>query len=147
VVFISNEAGACAMWHQRAAVRPSWPILWDYHVILLVADPWEVWDLDTTLDFPVPAQLYLRKSFRTDLPEEYLPRFRAVEAGAFLATFASDRSHMLFPDGRWRKPPPPWPAIGAPGAASNLMRFVDMRDPFVGELLDLRGMLAKISDA
>jgi hypothetical protein len=128
-------------------VRPSWPILWDYHVILLVAEPWEVWDLDTTLDFPVPAQLYLRRSFRADLPEEYLPRFRVVEAGAFLATFASDRSHMRLPDGRWRKPPPPWPLLGAPGTASNLARFVDMRDPFVGQVLDLPGMIAKISDA
>src|SRR4051812_43112227 len=34
VVFISNAAAQCAMWHQRACPKPGWPILWDYHVIL-----------------------------------------------------------------------------------------------------------------
>src|SRR5262249_37200429 len=136
VVFISNAAGACAMWHQRAAPRPGRPTLWDYHVVLLAADPWEVWDLDTTLGLPVPASLYLERSFRPDLPEEYLPRFRRIDAELFQERFASDRSHMLLSDGRFRKPPPPWPAIGG-AAEPNLMRFVDMETPFLGKILDL----------
>ena len=147
VVFISNADRACAMWYQRAAARPGWPILWDYHVVLLAAAPWEVWDLDTTLGMPVPAADYLRRSFRAGMPEELCPRFRVVAAEAFEATFASDRSHMRLPGGRWRKTPPPWPLIGPRGAPSNLMRFVDMADPFVGEVLDLPGMLARIADA
>jgi hypothetical protein len=34
-----------------------------------------------------------------------------------------------------------------PGVEPNLMRFVDMTEPFVGEVLDLRGLLAHVSDA
>ena len=148
VVFISNAERSCAMWHQRAAVKRGWPILWDYHVVLLVGAPWEVWDLDTTLGMPAPAADYLRRSFRAgELPEELAPRFRVVGADALAATFASDRSHMRLPDGRFRKPPPPWPPIGAPGAEANLMRFVDMEAPFLGEVLDLGGMLARVADA
>jgi protein N-terminal glutamine amidohydrolase len=147
VIFISNADRACAVWHQRAAARPGWPILWDYHVVLLAGSPWEVWDLDTTLGMPMPAPEYLRRSFRDGVPEEYRPRFRVVEAEAFVAAFASDRSHMRLPGGRWRKRPPPWPPIGAPGAEPNLMRFVDMNAAFLGEVLDLRGMLARVADA
>ena len=147
VVFISNADRTCAVWHQRAAVRPSWPILWDYHVVLLCAAPWEVWDPDTTLGMPVPAVDYLRRSFRAGLPDELTPRFRVVEAELFAGAFASDRSHMLTRSGRYRKPPPPWPPILPPGAAPNLMRFVDMADPFLGEVLDLPGLLSHIADA
>jgi protein N-terminal glutamine amidohydrolase len=147
VVFISNDDRSCAIWYQRAAARPGWPILWDYHVVLLAGAPWEVWDLDSTLGMPVPAAEYLRRSFRTGVPDELCPRFRVVGADAFEATFASDRSHMRLPGGRWRKTPPPWPPIGPPGEAPNLMRFVDMADTFAGEVLDLQGMLAHITDA
>lgn len=147
VVFISNAGRSCPMWHQRAAVRAGWPILWDYHVVLLAGAPWEVWDLDTTLGMPVPAADYLRRSFRAGVPEELAPRFRVVDATELAETFASDRSHMRLPSGRFKKKPPPWPPIGPPGAASNLMRFVDVTAPFVGEVLDLPGMLARIADA
>ena len=143
IVFISNAARSCAMWHQRAAHRPGAPMVWDYHVVLLVGAPWEIWDLDTTLGFPVPALAYLRRSFRADVPAEYLPVFRVVEAGAFAAAFASDRSHMRGPEG-WLRPPPPWPAPGAPGAAPNLMRFVDVTAPFLGEVMDLGAMVARV---
>jgi protein N-terminal glutamine amidohydrolase len=147
VVFISNERRACATWHQRAVARPGWPILWDYHVVLLCAAPWEVWDLDTTLGLPVPAATYLRHTFRPGVPEDVEPRFRVVGAADFARTFASDRAHMRTRSGRFRKPPPPWPAILPPGVEPNLMRFVDMTEPFVGEVLDLRGLLAHVSDA
>ena len=147
VVFISNAERSCPMWHQRAAVRPGWPILWDYHVVLLCAEPWEIWDPDTTLGFPAPAAEYLRRSFRDGLGEDLAPRFRVVEAGVFAATFASDRAHMRASSGRYKKAPPPWPAIGEPGAEPNLMRFVDMEAPFHGEVLDLRGLLGHIADA
>jgi protein N-terminal glutamine amidohydrolase len=148
VVFISNAERACAVWHQRAAVRRGWPIVWDYHVVLLVGAPWEVWDLDTTLGVPVPAADYLRRSFRPgELAEEAAPRFRVVGAEAFAATFASDRAHMRLPGGAFAQRPPSWPLIGPPGAAPNLMRFVEMEAPFLGEVLDLGGMLARVADA
>ena len=145
IVFISNADRACVMWHQRAARKPGAPLVWDYHVVLLVGAPWEIWDLDTSLGFPVPAAKYLARSFRADLPASYLPVFRVVEASAFTAAFASDRSHMRGPDGRWLRAPPPWPAIGSPGAAPNLRRFVDVTFPFLGEVLDLGAMRAKVA--
>jgi hypothetical protein len=147
VVFISNEARSCPMWHQRAAVRPGWPILWDYHVVLLCASPWEVWDLDTTLGMPVPAAVYVRRSLREGLADDLMPRFRVVPADVFVRSFASDRSHMRDARGRYQKEPPPWPAPGPPGAPSNLMRFVDMTAPFLGEVLDRSGLLLHIADA
>jgi hypothetical protein len=133
------------MWNQRAAGRPGRALLWDYHVVVLARDPWEIWDLDTFLGCPVPAADYLRLSFQPGLPAEYAPRFRLVDADTFAATFASDRSHMLRRDGRYKKPPPPWPPIGA--SESNLMRFVDVESPFLGEVLDLRELYQRITAA
>lgn len=146
VAFISNPAGAVAMWNQRAARQPGEAILWDYHVVLLVQEPWEVWDLDTTLGLPVPAAEYLARSFHRGLPAELMPRFRVVDAAGFLETFASDRTHMRSPDGTYQSPPPPWPPIGVPDREPNLMRFVNMTEPFVGELLDLAQLSARVSD-
>ncbi len=137
------------MWHQRAAAAPDEPVLWDYHVVVLARAPWEVWDLDTTLGLPVSATTYLRRSFRPELrlPPQYAPRFRLVDAAQLVATFASDRSHMLGPDGRYTQEPPPWPAIRPPngeGAASNLARFLALGDPIAGEELGLAGLLARV---
>lgn len=133
------------MWNQRAAGRPGRALVWDYHVVVLARDPWEIWDLDTFLGCPVPAAEYLLHTFHPTLPAEYAPRFRLVEADTFAAAFASDRSHMRTLDGRWQKPPPPWPPIGAPERESNLLRFVDVEAPFLGEVLDLRQLFARIS--
>jgi hypothetical protein len=142
VVFISNPTRSTAMWNQRAAGAPGVAMLWDYHVVLLVAEPWEVWDLDTFLGLPVPAADYLGGSFHGRLPGHYQPYFRLVEAETFAVTFASDRSHMKRRDGQWKRPPPPWPAIG--DGAPNLMRFVDVTAPFVGEVLDLGTLCARV---
>jgi len=139
-VFISNALGSCPMWHQRAGRGR--PVVWDYHVVLLSHSPFQIWDLDTTLGMPVPALHYLRHSFREEVPAPYLPSFRLVDADVFVASFASDREHMRAPDGRYRKPPPPWPPIGS--APSNLMRFVDMQQPFLGEVLTLREFVSRV---
>src|SRR5262249_53378191 len=101
----------------------------------------------STLGMPVPAADYLRRSFRLDIPDEFWPRFRLVEADAFVRSFASDRAHMRTPGGRWKKAPPPWPPILPEGVPPNLRSFVDMSEPFLGERLDLRGLQAKIADA
>jgi protein N-terminal glutamine amidohydrolase len=142
VVFVSNPARALPMWHQRAARGR--PIVWDYHVLLLARDPCEIWDVDTLLGVPVPALEYLGESFHPGVPAEMRPLFRLVPAEIFTATFASDRSHMRRPDGSFEKPPPPWPAIGAPGAPSNLLAFVEMEQPFLGEVLSLAELTARI---
>jgi len=140
-VFISNAQGGFPMWHQRAGRGR--PIFWDYHVILLSHEPFTIWDLDTTLGMPVPARDYLQQSFHEAVPAPYLPVFRLVEAEVFLETFASDRAHMLDDEGRYRQPPPPWPPIGS--SPSNLMRFVDMEQPFLGEVLTLAELVARVA--
>ncbi|MEZ4311086.1 MAG: hypothetical protein R3F14_23845 [Polyangiaceae bacterium] len=99
---------------------------------------------DTTLGFPVPAGEYLARSFRDGLPAELAPIFRVVPAQVFVATLASDRSHMRGADGRYERPPPPWAPISAPERGSNLMRFVDMRDPIAGEVLSLGELRGRV---
>ena len=145
VVFVSNASRTFAMWNQRAAGQRGKALVWDYHVVVLAHDPWEIWDLDTLLPFPSRAIDYLARSFHPDIPDPYLPRFRVIEASVFEATFASDRSHMMRRDGRFKKPPPPWPRIGAPDRAVNLMRFVEMEAPFLGDVLGLAAMRARVS--
>ncbi len=146
-VFVTGSGGECVMWHQRAARRPGAPLSWDYHVFLVVRDPWEIWDLDTVLGHPVPAETYLRRSFRpeVELPEELDPVFRIVGKTELLETFSSDRSHMRRPDGRFQKPPPPWPTIGAPGAPSCLGRYLDMNDEVAGEVMNLAAFLVRVT--
>lgn len=144
-VFVSGALGGCVMWHQRAARGPAAPLFWDYHVVVLAEDPWEVWDLDSTLGCPVSAALYLERSFRPGLPAELAPIFRVVRAAEMVATLASDRSHMRGPDGRFQRPPPPWPPVSEPGRGTNLARFVDMADPFVGEVLSLAELSSRVA--
>lgn len=142
VVFVSNEARTVAIFSQRAAPSEGEPVVWDYHVVLAVYAPSgvEVWDLDCTGGAPLPAREWLELGFgpARALPRRFRPRFRVIDADEFVSTFSSDRGHMRAPDGRWLQPPPGWPAIvrGPP----NLMRFVDVRDPIAGELLDLRAL-------
>lgn len=135
-LFITNPHKTVAMWGQRAAAGRD-PTVWDYHVVLVasVAGRLEVWDLDTIWGAPVAAKRYLEQSFRA-VSNEYLPLFRIVPANAYAAHFSSDRSHMRHGDG-YRVPPPPWPAIHRPEAGMNLMRFLDVNDPFVGRVTDL----------
>jgi protein N-terminal glutamine amidohydrolase len=148
-VFVTGAGGECVMWHQKQARRPTAPLAWDYHVFVLARDPWEIWDFDTVLGFSVPAADYLRRSFRPEiaLPEELTPVFRIVGAAELARTFASDRSHMRRPDGRYQRPPPPWAPIGAEGVESNLERFLSMSDSIAGEVMDLETFVARVSPA
>ncbi len=145
VVFVSGALGGCVMWHQRAARGPAAPLFWDYHVIVLAEGPWEVWDPDSTLGCPVGAAFYLERSFRPGLPAELAPIFRVVRAAEIVATLASDRSHMRGPDGRFERRPPPWPPVSAKERGTNLARFIDMSDPFVGEVLSLGELSSRVA--
>lgn len=144
-VFIAADAGHCPLWAQRAA-PPGELVAWDYHVVALsLGDSgWAVWDLDTRLGLPVSLDDYLEGTFvgSDALPRAFQPRFRRVPRDEYLATFASDRSHMRDARGRFVQPPPPWPVIGS-GAGTNLRRFVDMNAAFVGEVTDLAGLRAR----
>jgi hypothetical protein len=146
VVWITGAGGICALWRQRAARQPDQPIGWDYHVVLLTGSPsgWAIWDLDTTLPCPLPLPEYLAQTFpyADQIPGEFQPRFRIVDADDFLSTFSSDRSHMLDAGGRYRKTPPPWPAIGA-DRPSNFARWLDPTDPIAEPPISLAAMIAR----
>ncbi len=142
VVVVSNADGAVAMWDQKAA-RPGQPIAWDYHVFVIArtasSTGWQVWDLDTRLGAPVEVNEYLDASFLTvgRQPRWFDPTFRVVPADEYRQLFSSDRQHMRKPGGGWQAPPPAWPVIGPPDRPSNLRRWRDMRDPFVGDIVNL----------
>ncbi|MEO1088829.1 MAG: protein N-terminal glutamine amidohydrolase, partial [Acidobacteriota bacterium] len=142
-IFISNPERSCALWCQRAAPEAGAPVVWDYHVVLLVEGRETlILDLDSTLGVPVSLERYVAETFPfSDRVEKRLqPFFRIVESGEFRRTFASDRAHMRTADGAWRHRPPPWPAIQAPGASTNLDDFIDMKSPGTGEVIDLLGL-------
>lgn len=142
VAIISNPERQVTLWGHRDAPWPRGPIVWDYHVILLARDTatgWEVWDLDTSLGCPAPCGDYLDVTFPplAKLEASGAPLFRLLAAGEYRRELRTDRRHMRRPDGTWSSPPPPWPPIGQ---GSNLMRFIDMEDDFLGEVVDERGL-------
>ncbi|KAG9457400.1 hypothetical protein H6P81_001908 [Aristolochia fimbriata] len=136
VVFISNEDRRIPLWHQKASSRTDGLILWDYHVICIQVKSHgrgnklhQVWDLDTTLPFPVPLNQYIMEAVRPSLPLD--PRFtrifRVVHAPLFLRCFASDRRHMKDSDGHWMSPPPTYePIIAEDGTLHNLEQYIQM---------------------
>ncbi|TEB36208.1 hypothetical protein FA13DRAFT_1237263 [Coprinellus micaceus] len=118
-VFISNVDKKVALFSQKAARGDGLPVVWDYHVILLLqpkellgcpprdhptirqsdvprigARPW-VYDFDTRLPVPCLWENYLTHTFPSDLLPEYTSSFRVISAQIYLSNFASDRSHML----------------------------------------------------
>ncbi|KAE8282602.1 Protein N-terminal glutamine amidohydrolase [Larimichthys crocea] len=117
VIFISNEKRTVPLWKQRSG-HGDQPVIWDYHVILMqvgLQSDSLVYDLDSELSFPVSLQRKLR----------------VVPADSFLLHFASDRSHMMNPDGSWKMPPPLYPPIHTAACQMNLDDFISM-NPAVG---------------
>lgn len=152
-VFVTGVAGAVMMAAQRAGFGPGHELGWDYHVFTITARAGaaRVHDPDHTGGEPVCVADYLARSFPPLHPayRHHAPCFRAVPSGVFVETFASDRSHMRSADGVWIRPPPPWPAPGTgsgppgettPAVGTNLARFIDMDDDFIGERFDLAGL-------
>ena len=110
VVWIGSVEGHCPLWCQRASQRDGQPVWWDYHVILLThTTQWLVWDLDTTLPFPLSAEEYLQHTFHSQYSTG--TRFRVMSAEYYLQHFSSDRSHMRDAENNYLSPPPSWPAI------------------------------------
>lgn len=148
VALITGADDHVAMWHQKPADGPGEPLLWDYHVVLLVrtGDTWQVWDFECDLGMPKPAEPWITACFpyQDRVPPRYRPRFRVMAASEYVATLRSDRSHMREDDGTYVKPPPPWSPPGG-GLDSNLVQFVDLRQTFVGDVLDLDGLRRRLT--
>ena len=143
VVLITGPGSHRKLWFQSCSKHDALPVYWDYHVILLVRDGiWQVWDLDTTLEFPVNASTYFPKTFRgpdEDFKNENV-QFRSIDAQEYIENFSSDRTHMKLPSGEWAAPPPTWPAI-VKSERSNLMTWLDIESDGPGEILTLEQMI------
>lgn len=140
VVFITNTNRTCAFWRQEASDDPDRPIVWDYHVVAISADPEQgpmVWDFGCTIGTPIPFDVWARVSFPYvgRLPEKFDASFLVHDVATFRDEFASDRRHMLDPDGRPYRPFPSWKTIGQ---GHNLERWMDMEAHPSIELGDLR---------
>jgi hypothetical protein len=148
VALITGSDGHVAMWHQKPAAAPGEPLLWDYHVVLFVAGAlgWLAWDFECDLGMPVAAPTWLTACFpfQDRLAPRYHPRFRIMPANDYVRTLRSDRSHMRLDDGSFAKPPPAWAPPGG-GQDSNLVQFVDLRQTFVGEVMDLGGLQQRLA--
>ncbi|CAM9216439.1 unnamed protein product [Ectocarpus sp. 13 AM-2016] len=132
VVFVSNAARQVPVWFQRLADRRDEPVLWDYHVILLAQHPHGNWvyDLDSTLDFPSPASLYMAQAFRRrmNIDNQFRQMFRVVPARECAEHFSSDRSHMMEEGGGYSAQPPGFPPLRGPRATSsnNMNEWINM---------------------
>ena len=153
VVFISSHERQTALWNLKCGGTADFG-LWDYHVILIKSAPSDressqsttdtvtdvceheslVYDLDTSLPFPVSFNQYAKEVLRPELilhlrsaglPERL---FRVISADAFLQEFASDRSHMRKEDGTWFAPPPPYPPIRSQKNSNNIQEFISMKN-------------------
>lgn len=135
VIFISNQERQCPIWHMKAAIDHSQPVIWDYHVILVSQNPLLVWDFDTLLGFPIDFSAYFKWSFFSQAPDPFQPLFKVIDRDDYRTYFASDRSHMRKHD-QWQAPPPEWPVIGE-GKTSNLSHYWDMSSTQQGTVLTL----------
>ncbi|KAI8984791.1 N-terminal glutamine amidase-domain-containing protein [Mycotypha africana] len=128
VIFVSNEFKTVALWQQLAGHGEEHVVIWDYHVFLYYCneDKSFVYDFDTTLPFPCPAEVYISKTFQPNaaVDKRYRPKFRLLSAEVYLEHFESDRSHMLNEDGMFVKPPPAYPPITK--GLHNLNKYITM---------------------
>ena len=128
VCIISGEGDYRRLLFQSQAEEFESPVFWDYHVLLLVCNGgWQVWDLDTTLGLPTPAETYFQKTFLNSSIhlENCDVILRLIDSESYVQSFSSDRSHMISPTGEWLAPPPEWSPI-LNGGKSNLLEWLDV---------------------
>lgn len=149
-LFISNHYRTVPLWKQKSG-RGDFPVVWDYHVILLWSGPGSeplVFDLDSVLDFPCGLQEYSALALRSDrdLNPQYHRMIRSVPADLFLQKFSSDRSHMKKPDGSWTMPPPDYPPVQTSETSSNLDLFIQMhQDHGLGRVHSLQDFMIQFN--
>ncbi|CAO3655255.1 unnamed protein product [Mucor hiemalis] len=140
VIYISNEDRMVPLWKQKAGEGEQ-PVIWDYHVILFFqrdseSDPL-VYDYDTVLSFPCPADEYAYKTFKPELnlKKQFDRYFRVIPADIYLSEFASDRSHMKKKDGTYHAEPPKYPQIKSGDASNNLQDYICMKNHGADDLI------------
>ncbi|KAJ7219824.1 hypothetical protein O6H91_Y468400 [Diphasiastrum complanatum] len=72
VAFISNSVKQVPIWRQRSSAQENGLCMWDYHVVCiqksLETDAGAfVWDLDTTLPFPVSFIQYIEEALQSSM--------------------------------------------------------------------------------
>ncbi|KAI8645368.1 N-terminal glutamine amidase-domain-containing protein [Parasitella parasitica] len=99
VIFISNNNRSVPLWQQKAGRGDEHVVLWDYHVVLYLKQDSEslIYDFDSLLPFPSPADFYALETFKPNLlvKDEFKHSFRFIPAKTYLDYFSSDRSHMV----------------------------------------------------
>ena len=97
VLLFSNPWQSVALMKQRASVQGG-PVIWDYHVVLMVRtdNVQRILDFDTLLDFDASCSDYLLNTFpvQSGLPKHYRAWVRSIPASGYLEHFYSDRTHM-----------------------------------------------------
>lgn len=145
-LFISNALRQCPIWAQRASLQHGDPVVWDYHVVLLVALPDAspmIWDFDTLAGAPCSFDLWWNASFPylSHLAPHYLPHFRLIAAQDYLDTLSSDRRHMRDASGEFIMQPPAWPPIFH--GHHNLSELIDLTRELPGEVMDHHAVYAR----
>ncbi|KAK9841278.1 hypothetical protein WJX74_003027 [Apatococcus lobatus] len=134
-VFLSNPNRQLPLWCQKSGDDShNGFICYDYHVIALeiCSDKQTlVYDFDSLLPFPAKWDAFAATTIPPLPPSlrlDFARYFHVIEAATFLEGFASDRSHMKWPDGSWKAPPPPHSCISAKdGCNMNLESFISMQ--------------------
>ncbi|WP_458777411.1 protein N-terminal glutamine amidohydrolase [Desulforhopalus sp. 52FAK] len=142
VLFISNARKQCPFWFQKSAPAQGF-VCWDYHVVLAVKMvDWKIFDLDTTLSFPIGLKEYVSFTFKgmAGIHPGYFPSFKIIDARRYVREFYSDRKHMKDEMGEWLSPAPDWSLI-----LGNKMLSIDGLFDFTGsskqEIYSLPDML------
>ncbi|KAK8943249.1 Protein N-terminal glutamine amidohydrolase [Platanthera zijinensis] len=88
-----------------------------------------IWDLDSSLSFPLPLGKYVSETFRQQLllKSTFRRILRVIHAPIFLRHFASNRTHMRDSLGNWISPPPSYePIIAHDGSENNIDEYIRM---------------------
>jgi hypothetical protein len=80
VLFISNMNQRIAVFEQTLASHPDDAVIWDYHVVLAARG--QIYDFDSQLDFPCPAQRYLEHTFRPQDHDYSISQPKPAASGA-----------------------------------------------------------------
>lgn len=151
-IFISNPERRIPIWMQRSGdERLDRLCVWDYHVVVAVnlhlqADA-QIYDVDSTLNFPVSLGEYVRLALWHS-PQACVAehsgvevidmghQFRCVSFDEMMTLFSSDRRHMMIPGSKtYFHPPPPYPCIAGKRTdnAHTLPLFLALNEPVVDD--------------